>query len=353
MRKIITYLVLMLVFLLPAGAEEDTYRNYVAESNYIPSVSLDNYWNAFGAPRLDASLTGTDEFERGDAVDLYVELTNYGRIMGFDADKKADTKMEKALSDKEWDYEQERTTTLAIVGTLRSTTDMIEVQSGDQMIESLRSGERAKNPMVFTIKIGKHIPAGEYPMLLDLRYDYQYNAEVDADGWSSDLNRLTGLQVGYWYEKANQTITIPVTVKKEADFVITGVDADLKVGQGGGIVEVAYKNIGEDPTNEAVARLSVFNPFSSSDDQAYIGTLGPDEERTVRFKIDVDDDATPKPYGINSEIKYKDVRGDTVISESMKIPVDVVPAARSYTLLLVVILILLVAAGARIYTKRR
>ena len=40
------------------------------------------------------------------------------------------------------------------------------------------------------------------------------------------------------------------------------------------------------------------------------------------FRLDVDSDATPKDYGINSEIKYTDVNGDTVISESMKIPVD-------------------------------
>ena len=41
------------------------------------------------------------------------------------------------------------------------------------------------------------------------------------------------------------------------------------------------------------------------------------------FRLDVDSDATPKDYGINSEIKYTDVNGDTVISESMKIPVVV------------------------------
>jgi len=349
LRNII-YLGLMLALLIIAL----TLANLMpaeAQDNYIPSVSLDNYWDAFGSPQLDASLAGTNEFERGDTVDLYVGLTNYGRIMGFDADKKADTRMEQELAAREFDFEEERTTALGITGTLRSETDLIEVKSGDQVVESLRSGERS-NPMIFTIKIANHVPAGEYPLKLYLTYDYQYNAEVDADELDPEIG-LRGFETGYWYETANQTITIPITVKKEADFEITGAEGELKVGEKGGMIEVSYKNIGEDPADDAIARLSVFKPFSSTDDQAYIGMLLPGEKVAVNFKIDVDDDATPKPYGINSEIKYTDVRGDTIISESMKIPVNVSEAGRSYTLPIVVLLILLTAAAASLYVRRR
>ncbi len=323
-----------------------------ASDNYIPSVSLDNYWTTFGSPQLDASLAGTNEFERGETVDLYVDVTNYGRIMGFDADKKADTKMEQALADREFDYERERTTALGITVTLRSRSEIIEVKSGDQVIEALRSGEKSKDPMKFTIKIGSHAPAGEYPMLLDLSYDYQYNAEVDADELDPDIG-LRGFQTAYWYERANETITIPVVVKKESDFKITDASAELSAGEKDGIIEVTYKNIGEEAADDAIARLSVFKPFTSTDDQAYIGSLAPGGEKTVKFKIDVDSDATAKPYSINSEIKYTDLRGETVISESMKIPVNVGPAKRSYALPAVVVLILLLAGGVSIYRRRR
>ena len=335
------FLFIALVGLSPAGASD----------NYIPSVSLDNYWNTFGSPQLEASLAGTNEFDRGDTVDLYVELTNYGGIMGFDADKKADTLMEQTLADKELDYEEERTTALGITGTLTSTSDLIEVKSGDQVVEALRSGEKAASPMTFTIKIASHAPAGEYPMELHLTYDYQYNAEVDANELDPDIG-LRGFQTSFWYEKANETITIPIMIKKESDFEITGTNAELSAGENDGIIEVTYKNIGEEVADDAIARISIFKPFSSTDDQAYIGTLAPDEESTVKFKIDVDSDATAKLYSINSEIKYTDIRGDTVISESMKIPVDVVPAKRSYILPAVVVLILLLA-GFVVYRRRR
>lgn len=324
----------------------------VAAENYIPSVSLDNYWTTYGSPQLDASLVGTSEFERGDTVYLYVELTNYGRIMGFDADKKADTRMEQELADRELDYEREKTTAVGITGTLRSTSDLIEVKSGDQVIEALRSGEMSKDPMTFTIKIASHAPAGEYPMELYLTYDYQYNAEVDADELDPEIG-LRGFQSSYWYEKANETIMIPILIKKESDFVITGYNADLNAGEDDGIIEVTYRNIGEKVADDAIARLSIFKPFSSTDDQAYIGALMPGEERMVKFKIDVDSDATAKPHSINSEIKYTDVWGDTIISESMKIPVNVNPAKRSYALPMIVVLVLLVAGGASRFRRKR
>ncbi len=323
-----------------------------AQGNYIPSVSLDNYWTTFGSPQLDASLAGTNEFERGDTVTLYVDITNYGRIMGFKADKKADTLMEQMLADRELDYERERTTALGITGTLRSESDLIEVKSGDRVIEALRSGEKAEDPMEFSIKIASHAPAGEYPLELLLSYDYQYNAEVDADELDPDVC-LRGFQTAYWYEAANETVTIPVTVKLEADFEITDAKAELSAGEKDGIIEVSYRNTGEVAAEDAIARLSVFKPFSSTDDQAYIGALAPGEERVVKFKIDVDSDATAKPYSINSEIKYTDIRGDTVISQSMKIPVSVKPASRSYTLPRVVVLILLVAGAAYLYRRRK
>jgi hypothetical protein len=81
--------------------------------------------------------------------------------------------------------------------------------------------------------------------------------------------------------------------------------------------------------------------------------LKPGEERTVLFWIDVDSDATPKEYGINSEIKYTDVNGDTVISESLKIPVEVNAAGSSLLLPAIAVIIVLIAAGVFLYKRRQ
>ncbi len=322
-------------------------------NNYIPPIALDNYWYTYGGPLFTADITGTNEFSRGDTVTLYVDLTNNGKIMGFKQDKVANTPTDYALANQEQKLEAARTTALAITGTLISQTPEVEVKSGDQVIQSLQSGQKAGTPLKYTIKIAKHASAGEYPMQLKLNYDYQYNVEVYANNIDPQTSQLSGYQTSYWYQHANQTISIPVYVKRAADFNITQTKGTLTAGGKKEPIEVTYKNLGEDPVTDAVARLSIFKPFSSTDDQAYIGYLASGEEKTVTFRVDTDSDATPKAYGINSEIKYTDINGDTVISESMKIPANVGAAAQSLLLPGIVILVLIVAAIGYIYRRRQ
>ena len=354
MKLKLAFCLCLLVVSLMAVQADTTYQSpEETANNYIPPVALDNYWYTYGGPLFTADITGTNEFSRGDTVTLYVGLTNNGKIMGFKQDKVANTPTEYALANQEQKLEAARTTALGITGTLISNTSQIDVQSGDQVIQSLQSGQKAGAPLTYTIKIAKHAPAGMYPLQLKLNYDYQYNVEVYANSIDPQTGQLSGYQTSYWYQHANQTIPIEVYVKKAADFEITQANGNLTAGEKMGPVEVTYRNVGEDPITDAVARLSIFEPFSSTDDQAYIGDLAPGEEKTVVFRVDTDSDATPKNYGINSEIKYTDINGDTVISESMAIPVQVKPESGSLLVPGIAALVLIVAAGGYFYRKRQ
>jgi len=56
------------------------------QNTYIPyELGGDNYYTMDGSPDVSASISGTDEFERGDTVTFYVDLTNNGVIKGFKA----------------------------------------------------------------------------------------------------------------------------------------------------------------------------------------------------------------------------------------------------------------------------
>ncbi len=331
-----------------------------ANDTYIPSTTGgDNYYNFYGGPSLSASVSGTDEFDRGDTVTLYVDLTNYGRITGFKQDKVPNTATEYALANAEQQEEAKITTALGVKTTLMSNTTQIEVQSGDQVVQSLKAGDKTASPMKFTIKLASHAPAGIYPLTLKTQYDYQSNVMVYASNLENIPNvnlppTFVNAQWSYFYGHTTQNLTIPVVIKKKADFeLVGGNNSTLAAGQKKGELKATYKNIGDDPVKDAIARLSIFQPFSSTDDQAYIGTLNPQEAKTVTFRIDVDSDATPKDYGINSEIKYTDVNGDTVISESMKIPVVVTAATQSLLLPVIVILVIIGAAGGYVYKRKR
>ncbi|MDD1748979.1 MAG: hypothetical protein LUO89_03790 [Methanothrix sp.] len=333
--------------------------NASGQNTYIPyELGGDNYYTMYGSPDISASISGTDEFERGDTITLYVDLTNYGRIIGFKEDQTPQNQKEYALADSELQEEYKKSTALGITASLSSDSQQIDIKSGDQVVQSLKSGDKTEQPLKFTIKIGEHAPAGEYPLNMKLSYDYQDNVRVYASQLitSGSSPTLANYRVSYIYQKANQTVPIIIAVKKQADFEIlnaTTSGAMLSAGDKDAEIYATYKNIGDDPIWDAVARLSIFKPFSSTDDQAFIGTLLPGEEKTVVFRMDVDSDATPKEYGINSEIKYTDVNGDTVISESMKIPVTVKAASSSLLLPAVILLVIIAAAGGYWYKRKK
>src|SRR5512136_758317 len=126
-----------------------------AVDTYIPSYTGgDNYYNFYGGPSLSASVTGTNEFDRGDTVTLYVDLTNYGRIIGFKEDQTPTNPKEFALASAELQEEYKRPTALGVTASLISTSPQVEVKSGDQVIQSLKSGDKTQSPLKFSIKIG-------------------------------------------------------------------------------------------------------------------------------------------------------------------------------------------------------
>jgi len=97
----------------------------------------------------------------------------------------------------------------------------------------------------------------------------------------------------------------------------------------GGMLYVTYKNSGEEPAKDATVRLSTSDPFSTTDDQAFLGTLKPGENAVAAFDLAVDKAATPKPYALDSEILYEDTEGHSQISDSVKVNTQVLPAEKN------------------------
>ena len=132
-----------------------------------------------------------------------------------------------------------------------------------------------------------------------------------------------------WTE--SDPIRIGIKVNPKLRFEIIGIP---KIAQGEEkVITVKIKNLGNFTLREATARITIVDPFTSTDDTAYIGTLKPGEAKNISFKIKVDKDATPKKYGLNLEVKYKDPEGDWAISEPTKLVIEVTPAKPNFALL--------------------
>jgi hypothetical protein len=56
-----------------------------------------------------------------------------------------------------------------------------------------------------------------------------------------------------------------------ADFQVVSSKANTTAGANNSHIEVTYRNVGNEPITDVVARLRFFDPVSSMDDQAYLG----------------------------------------------------------------------------------
>ncbi len=133
------------------------------------------------------------------------------------------------------------------------------------------------------------------------------------------------VQVKFSY--GNETLTTdPVTfgvdVGKKMEFSAKS-NAEIEAGRES-VVQVEIKNSGAYPVRDASARLTVVDPFTSTDDTAFLGDLAPGESKIASFKLKVDSDAIPKVYALNLEVKYRDTQNKWVISDPVKVPVKVV-----------------------------
>ncbi|MBP2030435.1 hypothetical protein J2755_001369 [Methanohalophilus levihalophilus] len=304
---------------IPAQAE------FVAENNALPEHFRfdENYYTVYGGPDISATIVGDDEYDRGDSVELSINLMNKGVITGFRSETDGDDldSLEHKLQQAEMTYESQRTTAIGIVAILTSLDPAIDVKSGPQEAGTLVSGDETSSPVQFSIEISENAPAGEYPLRLDLYYGYQKNIEVSGDN-ETDLG-ITNMDVGMWYDVGAQNITFPVYVKEAAEFEIVNVSGELVAGVEG-MLYATYANVGEVVAEDATVRISAADPFSTTDDQAYLGSLEPGESAVAIFKLKVDETAVSKPYAINSEVKYEDQDGHSRISDSVKIRTEVV-----------------------------
>jgi len=290
----------------------------------------ENYYTVYGGPDLNATLVGDNEYSRGDTVTLNVNMMNKGAITGFKSEKDADfgNYVDLMLQQAEMQYEAQTVTAVGILATLKSENQYIKVKSGPQEAGTLKQGKQSSSPTKFTIEINKNAPAGTYPLTLELSYMYQNNVQLSGDEFDRNVSLVTNKNVGIWYENKTQTQTIEVKIKKEPYFEVTNVTGDLYPDEGG-LLYVTYKNSGEEPAKDATVRLSASDPFSTTDDQAYLGTLNPGKTAIAIFDMDVDEGATPKLYSLNSEILYEDTDGHDQISDSVKVNVEVLPAKKS------------------------
>ncbi|PAV11176.1 hypothetical protein ASJ81_01845 [Methanosarcina spelaei] len=351
-KKLTTFALILLVVsvtALPALGEDDE-NNFIALDH---GYTVD-YYKSYGAPAIQASITGDPEFERGETADLKIKIANVGVISGFKRlnanQKRINDSIEETIALKEMGEEEEATTAKDIEATLQSETKYIEVESTGnfQNVEELETGHTA--PLSYTIKVDGNIPAGNYELLLPVTYQYQANVRtVTADAINLGI---TDVDYSREYKTKTEVLKIPLSIKSEPKFEVTNVSGSLIQGESK-VVNITYKNTRETMAKDAFARIIVMSPLSTEKSTVRLGDIGPGEEKTASFEIKAAQDATVKKYGINSEIKYLDDDKNTKFSESMKVNLPLEATEEKFSVTGIAILLIIVIALYQIVNVHR
>jgi len=143
-----------------------------------------------------------------------------------------------------------------------------------------------------------------------------------------------------------------VNVEPERDSFAPSIDASFEPGESG-TVTVELANSRDEPVENVRAKLFPDSPVSSDDDEAFVSRIEPGESATMIFDLGVDSGATAKEYPISLDVRYDDERGETQLSGTYQLPVEVTEPADAGVPLWLVGVVLVVFAGVLVFFRER
>lgn len=273
------------------------------------------------------------------------------------------------IDDIQYTFKNE-TKTLLLPVTIRKAVSLgiTSVDTGDlnvggegHIIVTVKNiGSENGNNTVFTIEPVGNSPIvpyqssiylGDYPVGGTATLSYKVSVADNADPAISYPLKLSATYTDYQGLQA-ETVAKDLSAgfKQKVAFAVISQPDAVEAGSKA-VISVTYKNTGSVPVYNAQAGINIVDPFTSEDDQSYLGTVQPGGTATAMFKLNVNGDATPKQYALDSEIRYTDINQTEFVTDPIKVPVIV--SDSSFGILLpAIVIILILLGGGFIYYRR-
>jgi hypothetical protein len=158
-------------------------------------------------------------------------------------------------------------------------------------------------------------------------------------------------------ERTSDTLRRAVDVAEQRDrFTVEPVQASLERG-GSGTVTLRVTNNGDEPLTDVSVKTYFSDPLSSSDDEAFVPTLDPGESAEIQVAASAGSDALTKQYPVSADLQYTTPDGDTQLSQTHTVAVDVVTPERGggglpLSLIGIVGVVAVVAVGLVVWRRR-
>jgi len=187
-------------------------------------------------------------------------------------------------------------------------------------------------------------------------FDFAIEATSDAEAGPRQFSFVVRYRDVDDEQRSSDTLDVRTTIAEQRDeFDLEPVNATVQVGSSSRL-EVRVTNTLDEPVTDVSAKLYTESPLSSDDDEAFVGRLEPGQSTTFVFDLSASGSALVKAYPVQLDFRYEDAGGDTQISDTYQLPVNVMPREQqsSFPLPIVggVLLLVIVGAGVVLYRRR-
>jgi len=231
-------------------------------------------------------------------------------------------------------------------GYLNLTIKNIGIEDGKKAtVKILRNGQSPIIPTDSSVFVGDFPKGGT----VSCRYKVGISKDAENQTYPVDVVVTYENREGDIVTSAADTVGIPV--ENKLSFSVTSGNATVVQGSDT-VISVRYRNDGVFTAYNAQARLSAVDPFTSTDNIAYIGDIKPGESAVAQYKVSSGSDAPPGSYSLDNEVRYRDSLDNSQVSDTFKVPIQIVPkpASSSITQMLpIIIVIVVIVAGAGYY----
>jgi len=156
--------------------------------------------------------------------------------------------------------------------------------------------------------------------------------------------------------RADETLVVNAEVASERDrFSVEIQNRSIQAG-GTRTVDVAVTNNLNETASDVEARMFANDPLDTGDtDTGYAQSLGPGETTTMTFELTTTGSATAgSTYPISLDFRYDNIDGDSQLTDTYRVPIDVTESEDDGLPLPVIIVVLLtVGTGALVVYRRR
>ena len=182
---------------------------------------------------------------------------------------------------------------------------------------------------------------------------------VDASDSAREGPRQFSFSVDYRDSGGDQqesdSLDLQADVGAEQDeFAVESSNTTIAAGQTD-TIDITITNTREVPLTDISAKLFADSPISAEDDEGFIAELGPGESETIAFSVSAGGDALEKSYPVSLDFQYEEPDGDTPVSDTYRVAIDVTTSGNGGGLPLGIIgvVLLVVAVGAAGYLRFR